>query len=291
MSEGDEQTGQPAEEQVRGDSEELRAFAGLADLDEDLSTMHQSNAEVERWRRLSTRGLTPGSTREPTGPLDAPIVDLDATTAEMDAHAATTAPGTIAAPLPRSESTSADATRKLPSVRPAPREDDDALGADATRKLPSVKPPARGDDTPPGGSADATRKLPSVRPDMLAPETVRRSFSPPRDGESAPPGSRVVLPRSSAPPGRISSRPVKVPRPSAPPPDPSEVRGWRPSDPSETDEAIDPVVIPKPAPLPGAHRASQVRSEPPAPVTSSRPAPAPLSAPSVTSPEIGRAHV
>lgn len=265
MSEGDEQTGQPAEEQVRGDSEELRAFAGLADLDEDLSTMHQSNAEVERWRRLSTRGLTPatGSSREPTGPLDAPIVDLDATTTEMDAHAATTAPGTIAAPLPRapSETISADATRKLPSVHP-----------------PAEHPPVgRDDQTPPGGSADQTRKLTSVRPELLTGESVRRSFAPPRDGDSAPPGSRVVLPRSSAPPGRLSSRPVKVPRPSAPPPDPSEVRGWRPSDPSETDDAVEAVVIPRPAPLPGAHRASQVRSEPPAP--SSRPAPAPLAAP------------
>jgi hypothetical protein len=265
MSEGDEQTGQPAEEQVRGDSEELRAFAGLADLDEDLSTMHQSNAEVERWRRLSTRGLTPAAGSPGEG-LDAPIVDLDATTTEMDAHAATTAPGTIAAPLPRApiEPGSADATRKLPSVHP---------------------PAAREDETPPGGSADATRKLPSVRPELLAHETARHSFAPPRDGDSAPPGSRVVLPRSSAPPGRISSRPVKVPRPSAPPPDPSEVRGWRPSDPGETDEAIDPVVIPKPAPLPGAHRASQARSEPPVapPATSSRPAPAPLATPPVVS--------
>lgn len=247
MSEGDEQTTEPAEPQVRGDSEEMRAFAGLADLDEDLSTMHQSNAEVERWRRLSTRGLTPaaGSTREPIGPLDAPIVDLDATTSEMDAHAATTAPGTLAAPVVS--------------------EDSSAGSADATRKLPSVHPPRRRDDeTPPGGSADATRKLPSVRPEML--ETARRSFAPPRDDESAPPGSRVVLP-SSVPPGRISSRPVKVPRPSAPPPDPSEVRGWRPSDPGETDEAVPPVVIPKPAPLPGAHRASQTRSEPPTPAS------------------------
>jgi hypothetical protein len=244
MSEGDEQKSQP-EERVRGDSEELRAFAGLADLDEDLSTMHQSNAEVERWRRLSTRGLTPaaGSTREPTGPLDAPIIDLDATTSEMDAHAATTAPGTVAAPLGEA--------RDAEPLEPA---------------LPSARPAARADDTPPGGSAEATRKLQPVQA-----ETVRRSFAPPRDGESAPTGSRVVLPRSSVPPPRTSSRPVKVPRPSPPPPDPSEVRGWRPSDPSESDDAIPPVVIPKPAPLPGARRSSQARSEPPSATTTPPP--------------------
>ena len=67
---------------------------------------------------------------------------------------------------------------------------------------------------------------------------------------------------------------MKVPRPSAPPPDPSEVRGWRPSDPGETDEPVEAVVIPKPAPLPGAHRASQQRSEPPTATATPRVTPA-----------------
>jgi hypothetical protein len=233
-------------------------FGGLADLDEDLRTMSQSNAEVERWRRLSTRGLTPatGIEREATGPLDPPIVS-------EEAHTAPTSPGTLEAPTEHA----------------------------------SV------------GSADETRKLPSVRPEMLAAldaaEAARRSFAPPKDMPSAPPGSRVILPRSSHPPGRTSSRPVKVPRPSQPPPDPdAEVRGWRASDPSveprdastmaesqqsahDDAHAVATVAIPRPAPLPGAKRAAQ-RAEPesrsarPAMSASSTPPAAPASPPALT---------
>jgi hypothetical protein len=251
MSEGDEQTRSEVDDGAEG--AEAGTFAGLADLDEDLRTMSQSNAEVERWRRLSTRGLTPatGTTREGGG-LDAPIIDQSVSTSEMDAHEASTSPGTI-------ESPTQHALVRPASARPEP----------ITMELPIVP------------AADSTRKLSAITPQGLeaidvesaTPGNARRSFAPPKDTPSAPPGSRVVLPaRSSHPPGRISSRPVKVPRPSQPPPDADEavVRGWRASDPSAAPEedGVDGFVIPGPAPLPGSHRAARTAqgSTPPAPL-------------------------
>jgi len=252
MSEGDEQTNEhddaPSPEAV-----DSGTFAGLADLDEDLRTMSQSNAEVERWRRLSTRGLTPatGTTGEGGG-LAAPIIEDDHTATverslEDDAHSASTAPGTIESPTEHA------------SVRPPPISVEPPLvvpSADDTRKLSAITPEAG---------------LPSIEAESIA--NARRSFAPLKDSTSAPPGSRVVLPRSShPPPGRVSSRPVKVPRPSQPPPDPDEaiVRGWRASDPSEaSDQAmLAGLAIPGPAPLPGAHRAAKrpSGSTPPAPL-------------------------
>ena len=229
MSEGDEQTNEHPEAPSPEDVDS-GTFAGLADLDEDLRTMSQSNAEVERWRRLSTRGLTPatGTTREGGG-LAAPIIEPDPSPAELAAHVASTAPGTIESPTEH-----AITTRE---VLDAP--------VDSTRRLSAI--------TPETG-------LPSVEGESSG--NARRSFAPPKDSTSAPPGSRVLLPRSShPPPGRVSSRPVKVPRPSNPPPDADEaiVRGWRASDPSQaSDEAmLAGLAIPGPAPLPGAHRAAQ----------------------------------
>jgi len=222
----------------------IEPFTGLADLDEDLRTMAQNSNEVERWRRLSTRGLTPGTgiEREPTpAGLVSPIVNDSTTTAEMDALAAVTAPGTIAAP-----------------VEPA---------------APKERP-----------DADSTAQLRAVTPEVLAelekrPSTpARKSFAPPKDSASAPPGSRVVLPREasdglSAP--RPSSRPpVKVPRPSQPPPDPDEsvVRGWRASDPADAaDDAIGAVVIPPPARLPSLHGSSSAPPGPPSATASTPP--------------------
>ncbi len=252
MSEGDEQRSE-IEEGAPDEGVDSGTFAGLADLDEDLRTMSQSNAEVERWRRLSTRGLTPatGTTREGGG-LAAPIIDQDA---EMEPHTASTAPGTLESPTQHE------------SVRPKP----------ITTPLPIVPTP------------DSTRRLSAITPEGLEAVGVepsitgntRRSFAPPKDTPSAPPGSRVVLPpRSSHPPARISSRPVVVPRPSQPPPDPDEaiVRGWRASDPSAAAEEPEGMAIPGPAPLPGAHRAaSQVRTTTPATPLSGRPSAAAFS--------------
>lgn len=239
MSEGDEQHGQEADQ----DGAVTASFSGLADMDEDLRTMSQSNAEVERWRRLSTRGLTPatGIGREEGGGLAAPIIASDAVTMEVDLHAASTAPGTITAPTEH---------ESVSSAHPA--------GAHAV--VPS----------------DSTVKLGAITPaalEAVAERNARRSFAPPKDTPSAPPGSRVVLTRSSHPPaagsGRISSRPVFVPRPSQPPPDDEAVvRGWRASDPSAAPEdATAGLAIPRPAPLPGAHRAAQAKP----PVVSSAP--------------------
>ncbi len=201
----------------------IEPFTGLADLDEDLRTMSQNSTEVERWRRLSTRGLTPAAGIErdeaPLG-LAPPIVSDTTTTAEMEALAAVTAPGTIAAP---------------------------------------VEPP-----TPKGPpDPDTTAQLRAVSPELLAElekrpsAPARKSFAPPKDTASAPPGSRVVLPREAsdgvAEPRPSSRPPLRVPRPSQPPPDPEEasVRGWRASDPAnEADDAVAGVVIPPPARLP-----------------------------------------
>lgn len=246
---GDE--GGPAEGTAGGP---IEPFTGLADLDEDLRTMAQNSNEVERWRRLSTRGLTPGTgiERDPTpAGLASPIVSEPTTTAEMDALAAVTAPGTIAAPVE-----------------------------------------AAAPQAPP--DADSTAQLRAVTPEVLAelekrPSTpARKSFAPPKDSPSAPPGSRVVLPREasdglSAP--RPSSRPpVKVPRPSQPPPDPDEavVRGWRASDPADSaGDPIGAVVIPPPARLPSVRGSTSSPPGPPSAIASS-PSPSASPPPPVT---------
>lgn len=244
MTEGDEER---SEDAAVAAAEEAQGFAGLADLDEDLSTMHQSNAEVERWRRLSTRGLTPaaGMQREGGG-LAAPIISDDLTTSEMDAHSASTAPGTLTAPLDVAEGPAVSETAAVSAAAVAP-----VASADSTRRLGALT----------AEDVDAVTSS--------SPPAARKSFAPPKDTPSAPPGARVVLP-ASQPPERRSSRPVKVPRPSAPPPD--EVRGWRASDPSAApSEPMGEVAIPGPAPLPGAHRAREA--------SAARSTPAPAAAP------------
>jgi hypothetical protein len=260
-----------AEHDAGGDEPvEAGSFAGLADLDEDLRTMSQSHAEVERWRRLSTRGR--GSERPPAhegsepGGLAAPIVDASLGGGSGDPHAATTAPGTLTAPTP---------------VRVDP---------DKTAKLPSVPPQAIGGPTP-RADADTTAKLPSIPPEAAAEITkaTRKSFAPPKDTPSAPPGSRVVLPSTPPVAVRPSSKPPpRVPRPTPRPREEDEaedLRGWRPSDP----DAVAPVprpglpaipppaMAPAPAVAPAAAPARTPSVRPPA--TPSTPPPAPEAPP------------
>lgn len=253
-------------DEQRGDGEttrsvDLGAFVGLADLDEDLCTMAQSSAEVERWRRISTRGMSAGSGEDD----------------DAHVHAATTAPGSVAAPELTARH---EALASLPETLPA-----------------TLPPPA---------SADSTRRLPSVRPELLAAlqesqaerDAAHKSFAAPRDSASpreTPSGrtpSPLLTPRSSHPPGHLSSRPVKVPRPSQPPADdPVQVRGWRASDPASAEPSSGPdgfsaMSIPGPAPLPGAHRAAQATASPAA---AGGPASAPLQVVAAP-PRVGVAH-
>jgi hypothetical protein len=239
---------------------EGESFAGLADLDEDLRTMSQSNAEVERWRRLSTRGR---ESERPGANLDAPIVDpeLAAEAGRQDVHAATTAPGTIEAPL----------------------------GAFAEPAAPRA-------------DAARTQKLPSIPPEALAEASraTRKSFAPPRDAPSAPPGSRIALPvehppelldgaaagapasrpPSGPPPLRASSRPPpRVPRPRPPRAEASaegqgEARGWRASDPAPAPHAGG-STVPGSAGVSGAAAGPLAESA----RASARPAPRPSSVP------------
>ncbi|GAB4198958.1 MAG: hypothetical protein OHK0013_08660 [Sandaracinaceae bacterium] len=262
-------------EHDRGSDEPVQAesFAGLADLDEDLRTISQSHAEVERWRRLSMRGR--GSERPPSrevgeaGRLVAQSVD-PSPSAQADPHGATTLPGTIEAPGAR---------------RPDP---------------------------------DETAKLPSIPPEAVAEvvQATRRSFAPPKDSPSAPPGSRVVLPpspprasdsapspglarpsSSAPPPGfpRPSSKPPpRVPRPMPRPREENEgvdLRGWRPSDPDVASAAPEPVlraILPPamPASVEGPPESSSSRSVSPSAPSTGRPPPsAPSSRPSSARPD------
>ncbi len=262
----------------------LESFAGLADLDEDLRTMSQSSKELERWRRLSTRGLTAagGADRdEVPGKLDAPVIDPElAREASVDQSAVATAPGTLHAPrgafepagddedVPLAlEKADPDRTARHPSVRPL-------ADPDRTAKHPSVSPPA---------DPDRTAKHPSVRPLAAGPErAARKSFAPPKDSPSAPPGSRVVLPSSppvmsasNRPPTKSSRPPPRVPRPtSQPPPEPGiEVQGWRASDPG-SHQAIEPAVA----------SAAAAHAIPPPPMVAPRPSAIGTPPPSASSP-------
>jgi hypothetical protein len=250
--------GSDAEHDAGGDQPvEAVSFAGLADLDEDLRTMSQSHAEVERWRRLSTRGR--GNERPPAhegseaGRLTAPIVDPSDLDAER--HAATTAPGTVAAAL--APTAAADDGAELPSAPP------DAIGRPAPR-----------------ADAAETAKLPSIPPEAAAEivKATRKSFPPPKDTPSAPPGSRVVL--SSSPPAMLrpsSKPPPRVPRPTPRPREEDEavdVHGWRPSEPDAVAPAPSPGLpaIPPPAPTepeptrtPAFHPGAPSRSPAPVP--------------------------
>jgi hypothetical protein len=241
-SEGDEQKSQPAQEPERGPPTDARSGGGVPDFEENLDTSLQSRAEMERWLRLSTRGAS----RE-----------TEVTTTEMDIHAATTASGSLAAPREASSELSSPeppssetgvSTAETDAVAALARSPlaigaagVDALGVTREVFVPGVQ---RRDAQSPIGSADATRKMPALQVDAIA-------------GQSAGGGAAALSTEApSSAPRRRSSRPVKVPRPSAPPAEPPEVRGWRPSDPFESDEAIAPVVVPRPAPLPGAREAA-----------------------------------
>ena len=210
-------------------TEELRI--GVADLDEDLRTMTQNNHEVERWRRLSTRGMErpPGVTSaddEPVTeerelpdvtdvqmrplPRDAyrpppmrPSADTDTVEQALEPSFSTTSPGTL-----RSETT------PLPTV---PNRASRSFGA--PREVP------RSSDVPSHPSSDdlsisteRTAPFQALTSELLA----RVSSAPPPAGNWAPnpspvsqPAPRVPsVPPSASPSQRPSQRPVFVPKPA-----------------------------------------------------------------------------
>ena len=140
-------------------TEELRI--GVADLDEDLRTMTQNNHEVERWRRLSTRGME----RSPAAAADdEPVTEEqelpDVTDIQMR-------------PLPR------DAYRP-PPMRP---------GADLDTGESSLEPSFT---TSPGMLRSETTPLPTV------PNRASRSFGAPREGGIMRPATATQQARRTA---------------------------------------------------------------------------------------------
>lgn len=176
---------------------EVGAFVGLADLDEDLRTLAQSSAELERWRRLSLRGVaSSGGERERAtspGEVLAPSLASPLRASGVRAREGTR-PGEVGGPR-ATPSPSGGAAPGAAAERTVER-DLRALGL---------------------ASVTTTRKVPSVPPGPMGGTGVaRRSFSAPK-GASRPP--RLEAREGSSPPS-AATPPLAPPDAPASPRDP-----------------------------------------------------------------------
>lgn len=223
---------------------------GLADLDEDLRTMTQNNHEVERWRRLSTRGLerVASTSETPTTAsavgVDEPITEeqdlsdvtdiqmrplqrdayrpppmersaQDADTVEQsldEPSAHTTSPGLLRAEVTPVPRASTRASRSFGAPREVPSRNSD---------LSDLQ---RSDDF--ASSADRTAPFQTLPAQLLArasgvePATAPSDWAPNPTPVSQPAPPTSVRPPASERPAaeRPSVRPVFVPKPASVPP-------------------------------------------------------------------------
>lgn len=193
---------------------EIGSFVGLADLDEDLRTLAQSNAEVERWRRLSLRGKAaagdagagedPASTTTPG--------DLLAPSHEVPASASPKSSGV----RPRVDSRPAPEASAGPGSSPDPLDRAAEEGADLVRR-PSMERTVERDVSYLGAAGVlTTRKLPSYPPISVGPSIARRSFALPKgaltrradEGAGAGPLSQAPTSPASSVPGAPGAPPA-----------------------------------------------------------------------------------
>lgn len=229
-------------------AEELRI--GVADLDEDLRTMTQNNHEVERWRRLSTRGMErPAAASADDEPVTEEQELPDVTDVQMR-------------PLPR------DAYRP-PPMRPSA---DSETGEAALEPSFTTSPGTLRSETTPlpaapnraSRSFGAPREVPRSTDVPSHPSTEDLSISTERTAPFQALTSELLARVSSAPPAAgnwvPSPAPVSQPAPrlsSAPPGTLNHPSSQRPSQ----RPSARPVFVPKPAPMPAEADVSEPRRD------------------------------